>query len=156
MPQSEFDTVDAQFKAAKANLMQAKAGLDMARKAKQDSVVFAPYDGLVVKRMINEGEYAASMPPQPLVVLEETNPLDIRVLAPAARAGHIVEGTPLLVSFPALGKEVRATVTKITPWVDPRNRTFAVIAELPNADNALMPGLYAEARLADSPAEASR
>ncbi len=156
VPQSDFDTIDAQFKAARAQLAQARAGLDMARKVYRDSVIVAPYDGLVIKRMINEGEFAAAMPPTPLVVIEEIDPLDLRVLAPATRAGQIHEGTPLVVRFPALNQEIRTTVTRVTPWVDPRNRTFAVIAELPNADHALMPGLYAEARVAEPGSEASR
>jgi membrane fusion protein, multidrug efflux system len=155
--QGQLDQVEAGFKAAKAGLDNAKVMQDMARKALRDTTVTAPYDAVVVRRLISEGESALTMPPSPLAVIEQTALLDLKLQVSATDLGRMAEGTPLEVRFPATGQEVKAAVTRIVPSANPGSRTFTVIVELANEDGQLKAGLYAEAHLAASrAAEASR
>lgn len=146
IPQSQFDAVDARLKGAEAALAQAQVAVDMSRKALADSTVRAPYAGTVTRKLVSEGEYAAVTPPTPLVTLEETGLLDVRIQVPASDEAVARPGAPVILRFPALDREVRATVSRVVPSADPRTRTFATIIEIPNADGAVRPGLFAEAR----------
>lgn len=148
IPQSQLDQVEAGWKAAKAGLSNAQVMMDMAKKALHDTTIYAPYDALVVRRMISEGESAMAMPPSPLVVLEQTAVLDLKLQVPAGEIARVTDGTPVRVRFPATGQEVDATVLRVVPSANPGSRTFTAIIELPNEDGALKAGLYAEARLA--------
>jgi membrane fusion protein (multidrug efflux system) len=147
LPQSQFDAAQARYEGGQAGVAQAEASLDMARKAVRDTVVRAPYDGVVTRRLVSEGEFAAALPPTPLVTVEETAVIDLRVAVPASAAGHVREGTRLAAHLPATGRRFEAAVRRVVPSLDPRTRTFPAIAEIANPDGALRPGMFAEVRL---------
>jgi len=143
---AQFDAVDFRSRGAEVGVASAVVAVEMSEKAVRDSIVRAPYDGVIVRRMVNEGDYAQTMPPTSLIVIEETGVLDLRVLAPSSEMNRIHEGDPVTVSFPSLGRSIEATVTRIVGSIDARTRNFAVIVEIPNPEGALLPGLFAEAR----------
>ena len=147
VPQSQFDMVDARYKGALAGLAAAETAVAMGRKALHDSVVRAPFDGLIVKRLVNEGEYAALMPPTPLVTIEEIDPMDLRIQVPATNIGQIATGDPVHVRLPATGQELDLRLTRVVSSSDPHTRTFSAIVEIPNSDHSLRSGLYAEVTL---------
>jgi RND family efflux transporter MFP subunit len=150
---AQFDAVDFRTRSAEVGVASAEVAVEMSEKAVRDSIVRAPYDGVIVRRMVNEGDYATTMPPTSLIVIEETAILDLRVLAPSSEMTMIHEGDPVTVNFPSLGRSIRATVTRIVGSIDARTRNFSVIVEIPNPEGALLPGLFAEARF-ESPAAA--
>ncbi|HOU54193.1 MAG TPA: efflux RND transporter periplasmic adaptor subunit [Myxococcota bacterium] len=148
VPQSQLDVLEAGWKAAKAQIEVASANLALARKALRDTVITAPYDGIVVRRMISEGESATAMPPTPLVVVEKTDPLELKLQVPSSQADRVAVGTPLKIRLPASGQEMDAQVTRLVPSANPGSRAFLAVVEIPNPDGALRAGVYGEARLA--------
>jgi RND family efflux transporter MFP subunit len=147
VPQSQFDLVDARYKGAKAGLAAAEIAVAMGQKALHDSVVRAPFDGLIVKRFVNEGEYASVMPATPLVSIEEIDPVDLRIQVPSTDMAQVVVGTPVHVRLPATGQELHLRLTRVVFASDPHTRTFSAIVEIPNPDHNLRSGLYAEVTL---------
>lgn len=147
VPQSQFDMVDARYKGAQAGVLQAETAVAMGKKALQDATVHAPFNGIVVKRMVNEGEYASVMPATSLVILEEIDPLDLRVQIPSTDVDRVKAGDTIHVRFPATGQALDVRLTRVVAALDPRTRTFSAIAELPNKDHGLHSGLYAEITL---------
>ena len=143
---AQFDAVDFRARGAEVGVAGAEVAVEMSEKAVRDSVVRAPYDGVIVRRMVNEGDYATTMPPTSLIVIEETGILDLRIFVSSSEMNKIREGDPVTVSFPSLGRSIEATVTRIVASIDARTRNFAVIVEIPNPEGALLPGLFAEAR----------
>jgi membrane fusion protein, multidrug efflux system len=147
VPQSQFDMVDARYKGAQAGVLQAETAVAIGRKAFQDATVHAPFNGIIVKRMVNEGEYASVMPATALVVIEEVDPLDLRVQVPSTDLDKVKVGDVVHARFPATGQTLDARLTRVVGSLDARTRTFSAIAELPNKDHGLRPGLYAEITL---------
>lgn len=147
VPQSQFDMIDARYKGAKAGLAAAETAVAMGHKALHDSVVRAPFDGLIVKRFVNEGEYASVMPATQLVTIEEIDPVDLRIQVPANNMGQVAVGDPVHVRLPATGQELDLRLTRVVSASDPRTRTFSAIVEIPNPDHSLRSGLYAEVSL---------
>ena len=143
---AQFDAVDFKKRGADVGVESAEVAVEMSEKAVRDSVVRAPYDGVIVRRLVNEGDYATTMPPTALIIMEETDILDLRVQAPSSEIDRIHEGDPVTVDFPSLGRTIEATVTRIVASIDSRTRNFSVIVEIPNPDGALLPGLFAETR----------
>jgi RND family efflux transporter MFP subunit len=153
VPQSQFDMVDARYKGAQAGVLQAETAVAIGRKAFQDATVHAPFSGIIVKRMVNEGEYASVMPATQLVVIEEVDPLDLRVQVPSTDLDKVKVGDVVHARFPATGQTLDARLTRVVGSLDSRTRTFSAIAELPNHDRALRPGLYAEITLTGKAAD---
>jgi RND family efflux transporter MFP subunit len=144
VPQAQFDMVDARWKGAQAGVAQAETAVAMGRKALRDATIRAPFNGIIVKRLVNEGEYASVMPATPLVIIEEVDPLDLRVQIPSTDMDRVKAGATVKVRFPATGQTLEARLTRVVAALDPRSRTFSAIAELPNKDHKLRSGLYAE------------
>jgi RND family efflux transporter MFP subunit len=159
VPQAQFDMADARFKGAQAGVLQAETAVAMGRKALRDATIHAPFNGIIVKRLVNEGEYASVMPATQLVIIEEVDPLDLRIQIPSTNLDKVKAGDPIHVRLPATGQSFDARLTRVVAAMDPRTRTFAAIAELPNKDHALRSGLYAEVTLGESktaPSDASK
>jgi len=159
VPQAQFDMADARMKGAQAGVAQAETAVAMGRKALRDATIHAPFNGIIVKRLVNEGEYATVMPATPLVIIEEVDPLDLRIQIPSTNLDKVKAGDPIRVRFPATGQSLDARLTRVVAAMDPRTRTFSAIAELPNKDRALRSGLYAEVMLGGNgavPAVASK
>jgi membrane fusion protein, multidrug efflux system len=143
---AQFDGVDFKKRGAEVGVASAEVAVEMSEKAVTDSIVRAPYDGVIVRRMVNEGDYATTMPPTSLVVIEETGILDLRISVPSSEMNRIHEGDPVTVDLPSLGQSIQATVTRIVSSIDARTRNFAVIVEIPNPEGRLVPGLFATTR----------
>ncbi len=150
VPQSQLDGVDAQFEGSKAAVKNAESTVAMTRKAIRDALLTAPFSGVVTKRMVNEGEFATAMPPTILAIVEEVDPLDLRVQVPASDMGKISVGDLAKIRFPATGMEIDAHVTRVVASMDARSRTFAVIFEIPNPERTLWSGMFADVRLSES------
>lgn len=152
---AQVDQAATGYDAASAGVAQAQAAVAMASKAVADSIVRAPFAGLVVQRLKAEGEWVSTMPPAPIIMLAEVDPLDVTIQAPEHLMTKIQKGDPVSVHFAATDKTVAATVTRVVPMVRPPARSFTVIVELPNPDGELQPGLFAEVtfKLRDQPAK---
>ncbi len=152
IPESQFEQIDGQLGVATAGIGQAKMGVTMAQKALKDATVVAPYRGVVISKMASEGEYAAAMPPKRLVMLQEIDPLDVRIGIPEASLNAASLGDCLEVTFPAVDVVRTAPITQVIPAINPMTRTFSVVVSLSNPDHALPPGLFAKARLVEASA----
>ena len=150
VPQGQFDMIDAKYKGALVQLKAAEVSLDMARKALRDTTVCAPYAGVIIKKHVSEGDNAAAMPPTPLVTMEETEALELRVQVPATDVERVKNGDEILIHFPSGPPDMKVKITRVVPTLNPGTRTFSVIVEIDNRDNKLRAGLFAEVRLGEA------
>ncbi len=150
---SQFDMVDAQYKGAEAGVAQAKVALDMANKNIRSSVIRAPYNGLIVAKLVAEGERVTMMPPSVLLIIEEIDILDLRIQVPETEMQLFEEGQQITVHFRSIDRDVAATVSKIVGSVNPMTRTLSVIAQIENSDHGLKPGMFAEIKLDEAAGE---
>jgi multidrug efflux pump subunit AcrA (membrane-fusion protein) len=91
---------------------------------------------------------ATMMPPTIIAIIQDQDTLDLRFRLPEKALATVKAGSTVKARFAALGVTHDAKVTRIQPTIDPRTRTIEVVAELPNPDLALKPGLLAEVELA--------
>jgi membrane fusion protein (multidrug efflux system) len=124
--------------------------LEMAKKALGDTVLRAPYNGVVVKKMASVGDYATSMPPTVIMVLMEISTLELKISLPEPDLQRVKQGSAVEVHFPSMERTIIATVTRIIRNVDTMTRSFTVVVEIPNKDMSLKPGLYARVKIATS------
>ncbi len=130
----------AQLDAVETGLARAQAGVRSARAAQAElgaisaySVVRAPFGGVVTKRFVDPGAFAA--PGAPLVTVQDASMLRVSVSAPpsavrtlrrGAALGAVVEGAPMV-----------ATVEGVVPT---SGNLYTVNALLPNRDGRLLAG----------------
>jgi len=147
---AQFEQLQARYDGAKVAVRQARVAVSMAGKGLGDATVRSPIDGVVTRKYKNLGEMVTTMPPAVVYVVEDLDPIDLRVRLPERELPRVKPGARLIATFEAIGVTQEATVTRILPTIDPRTRTFEVIAEIPNPadpDHALTSGLLATVKL---------
>jgi len=124
----------------------AEARLGLARHALEDSTVGAPFSGLIARRHVSVGEYLSIG--TPLFDLVALDPIEVEFTLAEVDSSKVALGHPVKISIaPYPDETFAATVSMISPTIDPRTRTLRVKAELPNPDGRIRPGLFAHTDL---------
>jgi RND family efflux transporter MFP subunit len=108
--------------------------------------VTAPFDCLVARRYIREGQSVARG--DKLFWVTAESPLLLRFTLPEKFLGHVGIGQALELTSPNVPQERHsAKIKEVGSVIDPSSGTFDVLAEVPGARGALRPGMTATARL---------
>jgi RND family efflux transporter MFP subunit len=135
---STFDQAQTGREMAAAQLDQARAAVRAAQQALDDTVITAPFAGVVTAKYRNAGDTVTLMPVSPIIGLTDVDHLEIKLtvpeaLEPAIQPGHVIEGN----TSPG-GQKFQARVRVKSAIVDPVNRTVEVLADVVSA--GLRPG----------------
>jgi membrane fusion protein, multidrug efflux system len=108
--------------------------------------ICAPFDGLVARRYIREGQQVAKG--DRLYWVTEEGPLRLRFTLPERFLGRLQKGHQLPLMSPDVPDEKHlAKVIEVSPVVDPSSGTVEVMVELVGARGQLRPGMTASVRL---------
>jgi membrane fusion protein (multidrug efflux system) len=131
---------------ARSRLLAAQAQLGGAERALRDASVTAPFAGMIARRTVSRGEYV--QPGQPLFELVSLDPIEVEFHVSERDSSRVRVGLPVdLRVAPYPDETFQATVTIVSPTIDPRTRTLRAKALLPNPDHRLRPGLFARVDL---------
>ncbi len=99
----------------------------------------APFDGVIIDRMVQPGERVED---RPLLHLATIDALQVEVVVPADQFGSIAEGDTATVQpgVPGVGS-VGARVSLVDPMVDAASNTFRVRLAVDNRDGAVPAGV---------------
>lgn len=137
---------------ARARQSQAAAGLAQARSAYRynvavasESVLRAPFSGVVGQRYVDPGDYVA--PTEKILTLVDPSLFKMQFSVPERYLGQVASGQPVTVTFEALGDAAfGGRVNFIDPVVDPESHTVLVKAIVP-ATKGLKHGLFGNVNL---------
>src|SRR5690606_26112327 len=90
---AQLDQVIAERTMREQDLASANVALEQARLALRQSIVRAPFDGVVVERSVLRGEFL--VPGDPVARLVNTQALEVRARAPVTLVSHLREGVPV-------------------------------------------------------------
>ncbi|WP_084091690.1 efflux RND transporter periplasmic adaptor subunit [Malonomonas rubra] len=109
--------------------------------------LFAPYDGVVTMKMVNEGMYVT--PGMSLLDLADLSRVWVMADIYEYQLPWIKVGQPVRVELPYVkGRTLNAHVSYIYPFVDPKTRTVKARIEFDNTDFELRPDMYVTVYLA--------
>ncbi|NOU23743.1 MAG: efflux RND transporter periplasmic adaptor subunit [Methyloglobulus sp.] len=134
-----FDAVIARAKEVQAIVNQAESAVSEIRAHLADTLLLAPFDGVVVKRLQEPGDMG--QPGVPLVTLQTPQGLRLEADVPSTCAGRYRTGMDVTVRIDTLGITTTAQIDEISPEVDPQTRTKLIKIALP-ANEGLQPGLF--------------
>jgi RND family efflux transporter MFP subunit len=130
---------------ANAAVQQAQAAVEVAQVSRDSAIVKSPVDGLVAERPLSVGALAA--PTTPIVVIMDPK-VDAVVNADAVQASSFKVGDAATITADTLpGKSIPATITQISPAVDPRARTVQFKVTPTSQDSGLKDGMLAQVTL---------
>jgi len=145
-------SAEAQVVHANAVVQQRRAVVKAAQTELERTKIRSPIDGVVIGRSIEEGQQVTvTLQTQTLfTVARDLREMQIKISVDEADIGKIREGQPVIYtvdSFP--GREFRAKVKQIRKDSHEKQNviTYVVVADAPNPDKTLMPGMTANARI---------
>ena len=111
--------------------------------------ITAPFDGLIARRYVREGQSVAKGDRLFWVTAEA--PLLMRFTLPEKYFGHVRSVQQFEITSPdAPGERHAARVKEVSPVVDPSSGTFEVLVELTGERGSLRPGMTANLRVQSS------
>ena len=132
---SEFDRLNAELLKAEASVTQLKAELDKKR-------ILAPFAGTIGIRQVDTGDYLS--PGTSFATLQDLSRLYVDFFLPEQDYPLLAIGQKVRISVAAYPGEVfEGEVNALNPKVEETTRNVQVRAMLPNPDNKLLPGMFA-------------
>jgi RND family efflux transporter MFP subunit len=124
---------------AKAKVAAAEARIRATSSVVRDTRVLAPTNGIVSKRLVENGEHVARGASMFEVVRNDV--LELVAAVPARAAGSVRVGQS--VRFVADGRDFGGSVARVSPTIDPATRSITVYVEVPNPSGAIRGGTFA-------------
>jgi multidrug efflux pump subunit AcrA (membrane-fusion protein) len=161
--QSEYDQRKTQVEAARQQyesaknaaqqqfqaLQAARARVALARKALADTVVRAPFNGIVGQRMVSTGDYVTKGMKVAEVV--RVTPLRVELTVPEQFVSAVGVGQPVMFAVDAYpNRTFEGKVRYVSPALRADQRALTVEAIVPNENGELKPGMFATAQMQQS------
>lgn len=140
----ELDDISTMYEIAKANMDALNARMNEVNEMLAYTTIRAPFDGIVARKFVAEGDMAA--PGHPLVAVADPGQIKITANVPEQWVGMVTEGDEVTVSIESAGVyNAAATLTAVSEAGDPMSRQYAVEAKLTDADfsSKLKTGMFA-------------
>ena len=150
---SQADAARRQYDIARNNaaqqyqsLLAARARLTLARKALTDTVVRAPFPGVVEQRLVSAGDYVTRGTKVASVM--RVNPMRVELTVPAQYLAAVAPGRAVSLQVDAYpGKTFAGRIRYVSPALESDSRALVVEAVVENEGGELKPGLFATAQI---------
>lgn len=136
---------------SRSALEQAEATLGQLRATQAYEQIRAPFAGVVTARAVDPGalipQATGSVPGTPIVTVASVATVRVAANVPQNAAPRVQVGDPATITvgeYP--GRVFTGTVSRRADALRTATRTMLVEVDVPNADGALYPGMYATAR----------
>ncbi len=148
LSESDFDFAKYNFKKSEAMFKSAKANLNRAKRNLSYAMIYAPIDGIVLNRAVEEGQtVAASMnTPELFTITNDLSEMQVEADVDEADIGLVKEGQRVEFTVDAFPDETFAgaiTEVRLQPTEASNVITYTVIVTVANPDLKLKPGMTA-------------
>jgi HlyD family secretion protein len=153
LAEDQKEAAESRVRIAEAALAQAKADVDFAEAQLQNTVIRAPFAGVVVKKMAEVGESVAPIPPGvnistssgAIVALADLATLEVEADVAEANVAKVASGQPAEVTVEAIpNRRYKAVLRQVIPTADRTKATVMVKVTILDKDKDLKPEMSAK------------
>src|SRR5918993_230768 len=152
---AELDSADAALKVAdgryedaleevrnrQALLTQRKTELDQARQEMVDSILLAPFSGIIRERTVSPGQYVNAG--APVATLVKMHPLRLQADVPEREASNVKVGQAVKVRVEGDATDYAGRIVRVSPAIDEQSRSLRIEAQVSNEAATIRPGSFA-------------
>ncbi len=153
LPQA-VDNSEGRLAMARAGVEMARANLERTDTLLRYAKVTAPFAGIVTARFVDPGAFipaatsGSAAQTAAIVTIADFNTVRLQVPLPEVEAALAQVGQPVKLTVEGLpGKSFAGTISRMSYALDDATKTMLIEADLPNADLALRPGMYANVKV---------
>ena len=148
LPKSDYDVALYTFKISKAGLKSAEANLDRAQRNLSYAMIYAPIDGIVLNRAVEEGQtVTASMnTPELFTITNDLSTMQVEADVDEADIGMVEKGQHVeftVDAFPDKTFKGEVSEVRLQPKESSNVITYTVIVSVENPERKLKPGMTA-------------
>ena len=166
LSESELETAEAAYQVAvnkyqaalqetnnrKAILAQRRAELNIAEQKLADTVVRAPFEGVIQERRASPGEYL--MEGAPIATVVRIHPIRLRLEVPERESISVQKGQRLRFRVDGDTNVYTGEVDRVSPAISADNRMLQVEADIANENGRLRPGGFVRGEIATASVKA--
>ena len=132
---------DGDFEKIKFEMEALEASFNLASLELDYTQIRAPIDGVIAERYVKLGNTVSIG--EPTFRVTGLDPLVAYLHVPEREYQHIEAGQPVGIQIDALsGDPIVATVSRVSPIVDPQTGTFKITIEIFDEDRRIKPGMF--------------
>ncbi len=143
---ADLVTQGTQVASARSHVTEAESGLRAINAKLRDTKAIAPFDGVIMKKMVEIGDTV--QPGQPLIIFSYSKFLRIQAEVPARLMPGLKKGMVVPARLDVGNILINARVAQISPVADSQQHTVTVKFDLPEGVPG-GPGMYAEVMIPD-------
>ena len=153
LAEDEREAAESRVRIAKAQLAQQEADLTFVQAQLQNTVIRAPFAGIVIKKMAEVGESVAPIPPGvnistssgAIVALADLATLEVEADVAEANVAKVGNGQPAEVTVEAIpDRRYEAVLRQVIPTADRTKATVMVKVTMLDKDEDLKPEMSAK------------
>jgi RND family efflux transporter MFP subunit len=133
---------------SQSDYASALAQLRVAGKDLHDGSLYAPFDGVISKKLIEPGMNVS--PGMPVFSLMKIGQVNACISIPEKDISGVKIGTPVTVSFSVLKRSFTGRVSLKNLSADPLSQTYTVKVKLSNPNHEILPGMVGRAIVKDA------
>lgn len=133
----------AALDSARAALAAAQAQVETVRINLREAALVSPIAGIVAKRHVVPGEKVANE--QPVVTIVNLGRLEVAGSVGTHEVGALQPGMAVQVQVEGVAEPVKGQLARISPAAEPGTRSIGVAVAIPNPQERLRAGQYAQA-----------
>lgn len=143
---------EIQYLQAKTNYEAAQNAVNQMRSQLSKSIITAPFSGIVDDVIADPGQLV--VPGQtPVIRLVNLSKMYVKASVPETYLTNIKRGTQVIVNLSSINEEFVGTVSQVSNYINPANRSFDIQIDIPNKDGLVKPNLVATVKVNDYQAE---
>lgn len=153
LAEDQREAAESRVRIGRASLAQARADLAFAEAQLQNTIIRAPFAGVVVKKMAEVGESVAPIPPGvnistssgAIVALADLATLEVEADVAEANVAKVANGQPAEVTVEAIpNRRYDAVLRQVIPTADRTKATVMVKVTILDKDEDLKPEMSAK------------
>lgn len=155
---SEYETSDSALDVARANVTSAQVALDRAKQNLEYTNIYAPIDGVVVERNVDNGQTVAASLSAPQLFLIANDLTNMQILASVGEGdiAAIKEGQPVkftVAALPGRTFEGKVAQVRLQSKTNENVVNYTVVVSVANPQKKLLPGMTARVEFLTNSAE---
>lgn len=143
--QNAADTSESQYVIAQANFDSAKAALEVAQKAVQDTNLHAPVSGVVSMRYVQPGEKVS--PDARLLEIVDLRQLELEIAVPSSEITSLSRGQKVFLEIEGVSPSLEGSISRINPATQAGSRSILAFVKLAMTQQQLRVGMFAQAKV---------
>lgn len=130
----------ADLKVARAEYENAEKNVQLTQKLLNDLIITSPVNGIVGATNFENGEYVSSS--TKVLTIVNINTCVATIPLQESQIDNVSPGMITIVSIPSINKEIKSSITEISPFADSTSGNFTAKINFPNPDAKVKPGMF--------------